>query len=579
MPFANVFVHGQVKLQIQFQSTSKLNLQTQTYTVPDTSFITPIIKKEIQQLALQGFLLADANQVYQSDSLIIVHINTGKLFSWLMLQSEGIDEEAVTASGWRLQDFNGKVVQMQQINNRLQSMLLYYEKNGYPFAAFQFKDIVFFDSVVSAKLTCDKGPLINFDTVEVIGEANLKSWYIAKYLGVKQNGVYNEQVLKNADSRLSQLPFLQVQRSSTVYFLGNKAFPVFYLKNRKSSSIDGVIGFAPASTNNNSKLLITGELNARLQNLFGTGKSFDLSYRSFLTGSQELRTKLVWPYVFKSNVGLDYELNVLRFDTTFLDVKQDVGAQYSFLGSDYLRAFVQWQSTSLITVDTNSIKLNKRLPSSNDMRSELYGLGVRIIRYDYFLNPRKGFMIEANIAGGFKRILRNPTIDALNVFGNVGESVSLYDSITLRSVQYRGWFKGDVFIPFFTNVTWRIEVNAGMVRSQNIFLNELFRIGGIRTLKGFDEQAIFADTYGILNTELRYLLQQNSHALLFWNGAWYRNSVNNVAVSDKPFGFGAGLNFETGAGIFSLYYAVGKELNNTIDFNRAKIHFGFANYF
>jgi len=579
MPFANVFVHGQVKLQIQFQTTSKINLQTQTYTIPDTSFINPILKKEIQQLAFQGFLLADANQVYQSDSLIIVHINTGKLFSWLKIQSEGIDEEAMSASGWRLQDFNGKVVQMQQINNRLQSMLSYYEKNGYPFAAFQFKDLVFHDSVVSAKLTCDKGPLINFDTVEVIGEANLKSWYIAKYLGVKQNGVYNEQVLKNADSRLSQLPFLQVQRSSTVYFLGNKAFPVFYLKNRKSSSIDGVIGFAPASTNNNSKLLITGELNARLQNLFGTGKSFDLSYRSFLTGSQELRTKLVWPYLFKSNVGLDYELNVLRFDTTFLDVKQDVGAQYSFLGSDYLRAFVQWQSTSLITVDTNSIKLNKRLPSSNDMQSELYGLGVRIIRYDYFLNPRKGFMIEANIAGGFKRILRNPTIDALNVFGNAGESVSVYDSITLRSVQYRGWFKGDVFIPFFTNVTWRIEANTGIVRSQNMFLNELFRIGGIRTLKGFDEQAIFADTYGILNTELRYLLQQNSHALLFWNGAWYSNSLNDVTVSDKPFGFGAGLNFETGAGIFSLYYAVGKEFNNTIDFNRAKIHFGFANYF
>ena len=105
----------------------------------------------------------------------------------------------------------------------------------------------------------------------------------------------------------------------------------------------------------------------------------------------------------------------------------------------------------------------------------------------------------------------------------------------------------------------------------------MFRIGGIRTLKGFDEQAIFASTYGIINTELRYLLQQNSNVMLFWNGAWYTNKLQSV--SDKPYGFGAGLNFETGAGVFSLYYAVGKQFNNAIEFNKAKIHFGFVNYF
>jgi hemolysin activation/secretion protein len=112
-----------------------------------------------------------------------------------------------------------------------------------------------------------------------------------------------------------------------------------------------------------------------------------------------------------------------------------------------------------------------------------------------------------------------------------------------------------------------------------LFINELFRIGGIRTLKGFDEQAIFASTYLIVNTELRYLLQQNSNVILFWNGAYYRNSVRSPVLTDRPYGFGAGFNFETGAGIFSIFYAVGKEFNNPIDFNKAKVHFGFVNYF
>jgi hypothetical protein len=50
-------------------------------------------------------------------------------------------------------------------------------------------------------------------------------------------------------------------------------------------------------------------------------------------------------------------------------------------------------------------------------------------------------------------------------------------------------------------------------------------------------------------------------------------------LTDKPYGFGAGFNFESAAGIFSIYYAIGKEFNNPIDFNKAKVHFGYVNYF
>ncbi|MCX6181458.1 MAG: hypothetical protein NT150_05995 [Bacteroidetes bacterium] len=50
-------------------------------------------------------------------------------------------------------------------------------------------------------------------------------------------------------------------------------------------------------------------------------------------------------------------------------------------------------------------------------------------------------------------------------------------------------------------------------------------------------------------------------------------------VIDHPYGFGAGFSFETKAGIFSLNYAIGKQLGNPIDFGAAKIHFGFLNQF
>jgi hemolysin activation/secretion protein len=131
----------------------------------------------------------------------------------------------------------------------------------------------------------------------------------------------------------------------------------------------------------------------------------------------------------------------------------------------------------------------------------------------------------------------------------------------------------------FSNNVLKTSINSGYLQSSNIFFNELFRIGGLKTLRGFDEQSIFASQYGILNVEWRYLVQQNSNFVLFWNGAWYKNEGRKPAISDTPWGAGLGLNIETGSGIFSLYYATGKQFDNPLEFRTAKIHFGFINYF
>lgn len=537
------------------------------------------VNQTIKFLALQSYLTATVNNIIFKDSVCNVWVNTGSSYKWIKLSGGNVDEDVLTASGWRQNLFYNKVFDYQNYAQKVNQMLAHLEQNGYPFAQIKLDSIVVQNDGISAQLNLDKGDLVKFDTIEIIGDANIKSWYVAKYLGIKKDGLYNEQLLKRMDARLSQLPYIQLTRSSLVYFVGATAKPVVYLTNKRSSSVDGVIGFAPSSDNNQNKLLITGEANLKLQNLFGTGKGFDLAFRSFLNGSQELKTRIVWPYIARSNIGVDYELNLLKFDSTFLDVKHDIGIQYRFVGSDYLKIFFSTQNTSLLSVDTNLVKVTRALPVSNDLKVNLYGLSAKVVRYDYFLNPRKGYGFDASAAIGTKQIIRNPTVNALKFSQPDGSNISLYDTISLSSTQYKLTFKGDVFLPLFDRATIRFEGNFGHLQSPVLFFSELFRLGGIRTLKGFDEQAIFASSYGIVNTELRYLLQQNSHVMLFWNGAWYQNKIRQPLVEDMPYGFGAGLNFETGAGIFSLYYAVGKQFNNSIEFNKAKIHFGFISYF
>jgi len=151
--------------------------------------------------------------------------------------------------------------------------------------------------------------------------------------------------------------------------------------------------------------------------------------------------------------------------------------------------------------------------------------------------------------------------------------------LQLKSIQFNGTIDADIYFPIFKRATINLGVFGNWLNSKNLFENELSRIGGNNTLRGFDEESIFASSFAIINLEYRYLLEENSFLFVFWNGAWYENKAINRNISDIPYGFGAGISFQTKAGIFSISYALGRQFSNPIEFRTAKVHFGITSLF
>ncbi|MBC7382908.1 MAG: BamA/TamA family outer membrane protein [Bacteroidia bacterium] len=523
-----------------------------------------------------SYLLANIHTFKWSYDSALVTIDPGKSFKLVQLRQGNVPAEWLSSSGFRIQRVKGQPYIPALQTRNLKAILVFAQNNGFPFATIGFDSIIIDSGNISASLKLDKNVLVYFDSLDYGGSVQIKKRFLQNYSGINPGAIYNESLLAGLDARLSELPFLKVTRPLVVYFYGSKARTVVYLDNRKASSFDGIIGFAPNSSLNN-KLVITGDINLKLQNLLGSGKTLELNFRSFLSGSQDLQLKFVWPYFLNTKLGIDYAFKLLKFDTTYLDVFNDIGLQYRFTGNNYLKVFYQVQTVSLLQVDTSRVLATRALPAFNDIRNDLYGIGIRRSRLNYFLNPSKGYLLEIDGGVGTKKILRNNTIDALLIPAAGGESYKLYDSIKLVSLQYKANLNLSVFFKLPYSFVLHTQIKSAVVYAQNLFINELFRIGGLKTLKGFDEQSIFANKYGIANIELRYLFQKNSSFILLWNGAWYQNDVRHM--SDKPWGLGAGMNIETGAGIFSLYYALGKQLNNPFEISNGKIHFGFINYF
>jgi hemolysin activation/secretion protein len=177
-------------------------------------------------------------------------------------------------------------------------------------------------------------------------------------------------------------------------------------------------------------------------------------------------------------------------------------------------------------------------------------------------------------------VLENNVITAISDPGEPEfDYATLYDSISGSQASFQlsgkiGWFQ-----PLGARSVVHVGWQGGLLQGGLLLQNELFRLGGYRRLRGFDEESIFANHFHIATIEYRFLLGQNSRFAIFGDLAWLEEQRLGLNRRDTPYGFGAGLDFETSAGIFGLSYALGSQRGNPIAFREAKIHFGYVNRF
>jgi outer membrane translocation and assembly module TamA len=87
----------------------------------------------------------------------------------------------------------------------------------------------------------------------------------------------------------------------------------------------------------------------------------------------------------------------------------------------------------------------------------------------------------------------------------------------------------------------------------------------------------------LLTLEYRFLLTTNSYLYSFFDWARVDNTSLNSPPEIDPIlwyqGFGAGITFETRAGLFGLSLAFGRQDQLPFDLGAPKVHFGYVSLF
>lgn len=515
-------------------------------------------------LQAEGFISARIDTFRQLENLLQCVITAGEKYKWGIIKAGNVETKALSAVGFRERLFTGKPLSYEKIVALQKKLLKYYEDNGYPFAEVYLDSISINQNTVTATLKSNKNKLTLIDSIIIKGKGKISPFFIYRYLQIKPGEIYNESSIRRISKRIKELQFLKEEKPFTIEFTPDKTKLILSLDKKRSSQFDGFAGFLP--DNNTGKLLLTGDLKLKLQNVVYRGETAEMNWRKLEKNTQDLRLKFNYPYIFRTPFGMDYDLKLLKKDTLFLDAIQQIGVQYLFSGTTHFRVFTTLRNSSLIS--TQGLELLTVLPSYADVDVKSYGVGGRIEKLDYRFNPRQGFLIDASASAGTRRIKKNEDLNE-----------NLYAGVQLRSTQFTIRAEVAGYIPIKGRSVLKISGEGGYLSGSTLFTNELFRIGGLRTLRGFDEESIYASWFNIATFEYRYILEENSFIQIFWNGAYYEDHSKTPLITDLPYGFGAGLSFETRAGIFSLSYALGKQFDNPIQLRGGKIHFGVSTFF
>ena len=526
-------------------------------------------------LQAQGFITASIDEVIADSVSSIVHLYLGRQYKWATIQTRSQDTEILEAVRWKGSTFAGARTDFKKIKQLQDQILDILEQRGHPFAKVFLDSISIVENEIAALLKIEKGPVYKIDSIRVYGDIRIDQQFLQRYLDIPNGSIYNKTKLLQVDKKISDLVYIQPESPSNLSMLGSGAVLNLYLKQKRNNQVNALLGLQqPAAGALSNKVQLTGEANILLRNSLGAGETMGLNWQQLQYKSPRLTLIFSQPYFLKTKFGLDFNFNMLRKDTTFLNLDLRLGTRYSS-GNQLATVYFQRRSTIVNGVNAAEIVSRRMLPSDVDVASNNLGLGYEFNNTDYRFNPRSGNELQVNTVTGRKTIRKNnQVLDLKDASDPSFNFERLYDTVKLKAFQVRATISASHYFPVGRLATFRTSLNGGIYESANIYRNELFQVGGYKLLRGFDEESEYLSKYLLGSVEYRYLLTRNSNFFAFIDGGFGSYREEHIYVST-----GLGISFETKSGLINLTMANGKRDDVPFNLRQTKLHIGFTSYF
>ncbi|WP_218841855.1 BamA/TamA family outer membrane protein [Winogradskyella ursingii] len=497
------------------------------------------IAKLKSKLTKQGYIDNEIDSIIKkNDTLFSAQFTLGKRINSIRIYFDSnFNVELLKLINHKLGE-NFFEVNIPQLENSLTQLNSKIAEKGDPFSTLQLIDFNKLDStLISAQLIIINNQKRRIDGIVVKGYEKFPKSYVKRFLKLRKYKSFNLNDIKKKVELLEDLPFANKIKDPEVLFTKDSTILYIYVEKTRSNNFDGFLGFGTNEQTN--KIEFDGYLDLRLVNNLNFGESLNLFYKSDEIDQLTFRVDAKLPYLFTSPIGIDVGLNIFRQDSTFSNVTQKLKVNYQINPKHQLGiGILGVTSTNLLENETNQL---------NDYSSRFYTLSYSFINPQYY-DPLFPINFYFDFSTGFG--------DRTNNLGQQDQSVFNLETYKIFNLNNRN----SVFA----------RVNSAILVSDDYLDNELFRFGGINSIRGFEENSLVADLYGVINTEYRYRLSNSIYVHSVFDFAYFENKLSDLKT--KLFGFGFGFGLLTNAGLFKLNYSSGKTENRPFKLSDSKVH-------
>lgn len=356
-----------------------------------------------------------------------------------------------------------------------------------------------------------------------------------KYL----NKTFNQETIKELYNDINNYEFVTQTKYPQILFTNDSTKIYAYIEKRKANTFDGYIGF---SNDDNKKTTLNGYLDIVLLNTLHAGEQFSLYWKSDGNQQKTFNTRLEIPYIFQSPLGIKAQLNIFKQDSTFQNTKTAIDLGYYLKYNT--KIYLGYQSTESSDIqNTNSATIS-------DYKNSYITSTLEYKKTDHLndLFPKKTYL---NFIIGFGKRNTNDTPETAN------SSKQIYTNINL-SYNFELNKKNFVYVNF----------QNFYLNSKNYITNELFRFGGISSIRGFSENSLQGNNVNLIITEYRYLTSKNLylHSIIDYGIYQDQTNLNNSKKFNNLISAGVGLGLLTQSGLLKIIIANGRVNNEEVKF-------------
>lgn len=430
-----------------------------------------------------------------------------------------------------------------EVENFMKSKIALLEKKGYSLANLQLINQRKIENNLFSGLQLKLNSKRNITDIVILGYDKFPAG-IKKAISKKaKKATFNQDNLNQINDEFDKLQFVSQLKYPEILFTTDSTKIFVYLEKSKPNKFDGFIGF---SNDDQSKLTFNGYLDLQLQNILNSGEKFNLYWKN--DGNQQtsfnLGTEL--PYLFKTPIGIKANLRIFKQDSTFQNTNTDLNLGYYF--SYNTKAYLGYQKTNSVDIqNTNSFSLN-------DFTNTFLTTSFEHLTFSTtnFIFPEKTKVIAK--------------------FGSGNRTI-----VTTKSNQFFAQLELSHHLELNPKNSIFIKNQSYYLQSNDYVINELYRFGGINSIRGFNENSLQANAFSGIMAEYRYLLAPNLYIHTITDYGYFQDKTNEI--ENKLIGIGFGFGLFSKNGLFNLIYANGSTSDQAIKISNSIVHISFKTNF